>query len=285
MYKRLSAALAAMLFCVPLYAETFVFTAIPDQDESRLMTRFGKVAEYLARELDRPVRYVPVKSYAAAVTAFRNDEVQMAWFGGFSGVQAQRLVPGSQAIAQGQEDPAFLSYLIAHTGTGIEASEDFPMALRGKRFTFGSRGSTSGRLMPEHFIREESGEAPQAFFSRVGYSGDHSATIALVQSGAWDAGAVNYKVWQRELAEGRIDTDKVRIIWTTPPYPDYHWVIRGDSEQRFGEGFIERVQRTLINIEDREILDAFPRERFIPASNDDYQMIIDTARAVGLMDD
>lgn len=285
MYKRLSAALAAMLFCVPLYAETFVFTAIPDQDESRLMSRFGKVADYLSRELDRPVRYVPVKSYAAAVTAFRNDEVQMAWFGGFSGVQAQRLVPGSRAIAQGQEDPAFLSYLIAHTGTGIDAGDEFPMALRGKSFTFGSRGSTSGRLMPEHFIREETGEAPQTFFSRVGFSGDHSATIAMVQSGAWDAGAVNYKVWQRELAEGKIDTDKVRIVWTTPPYPDYHWVIRGDTEQRFGAGFIERVQQTLINIEDREILDAFPRQRFIPASNDDYQMIVDTARSVGLMDD
>ena len=30
------------------------------------------------------VEYVPVKSYAAAVTAFRNNQVQLAWFGGLS---------------------------------------------------------------------------------------------------------------------------------------------------------------------------------------------------------
>ena len=100
-------------------AQTFTFTAIPDQDESRLEQRFGKVAEHLEEALGVPVKYVPVKSYPAAVTAFRNDEVQMAWFGGLSGVQARRLVPGSQAIAQGQEDTAFKSYFIANSSTGI----------------------------------------------------------------------------------------------------------------------------------------------------------------------
>ena len=94
-------------------AETFVFTAIPDEDESRLRQRFEKVADYLGRQLDVSVRYIPVKSYAAAITAFRNDQVQMAWFGGLSGVRARNLVPGSQAIAQGFEDQAFITYFIA----------------------------------------------------------------------------------------------------------------------------------------------------------------------------
>ena len=76
-----------------------VFTGIPDQDESRLVERFGKVAAYLEARLGVPVRYIPVKSYPAAVTAFTNGQVQLAWFGGFTGVQARRAVPGSQAIA------------------------------------------------------------------------------------------------------------------------------------------------------------------------------------------
>ncbi|MCH8543310.1 MAG: putative selenate ABC transporter substrate-binding protein [Alcanivorax sp.] len=265
-------------------ADTFVFTAIPDQDESRLMTRFGKVADYLSEELGVEVRYIPVKSYAAAVTAFRNNEVQMAWFGGFSGVQAQRLVPGSRAIAQGVEDPAFLSYLIVNASTGIEPGDAFPMALQGKRFTFGSRSSTSGRLMPEYFMRQATGQSPQQFFSRVGFSGDHNATIALVQSGAWDAGVVNYKVWDQAVREGLVDENRVRKVWTTPPYPDYHWVIRGDVEARFGEGFIDTVQAVLIGIEDEDILASFPRKGFIPASNDDYAPIVNTARELDLLD-
>lgn len=264
---------------------TFTFTAIPDQDESQLQKRFGVVALYLEDQLGVPVKYVPVKSYAAAVTSFRNDEVQMAWFGGLSGVQARRLVPGSQAIAQGQEDTAFKSYFIANTATGLEATDTLTEAfINPSSFTFGSKGSTSGRLMPEFYLRETFNKAPQELFEKVGFSGDHSRTIALVQTGAYATGAVNYQVWERELEEGKIDPTKVKVIWETPTYPDYHWTIRGDLDAKFGEGFSQRVTEALLAIEDPELLNAFPREKFIPASNADYAPIEATAQNIGLLD-
>lgn len=280
-----AACCAVLSACSPApETATLTFTAIPDQDVSRLQSRFAKVADYLSDRLDVAVRYVPVTSYAAAVTAFTNGEVQLAWFGGLSGVQAVSRVPGSRAIAQGEEDTHFVSYLIAHHSTGLEPLESLDDRLRDRTFTFGSKGSTSGRLMPQYFLEQAFGEKPQQIFSRVGFSGDHSATIALVQSGAYQLGVLNYKVWQQELAEGKIDTDKVSVIWQTPSYPDYHWVIRGDSETQFGEGFIERVQQAMLAIDDPAILAAFPRSRFIAAQNSDYQPILDTARAIGLMD-
>lgn len=266
-------------------AQTFTFTAIPDQDESRLEQRFGKVAEHLEEALGVPVKYVPVKSYPAAVTAFRNDEVQMAWFGGLSGVQARRLVPGSQAIAQGQEDTAFKSYFIANSRTGLEPGDSLPDAFAEQpSFTFGSKGSTSGRLMPEYYFRERFGAPPQELIDKVGFSGDHSRTLSLVESGAYATGALNYQVWNQALADGDIDTDKVQVIWETPAYPDYHWTVRGDLDQRFGDGFSQRVTEVLLAIDDPELLEAFPRSAFVPADNDDYQAIEDTAESIGLLD-
>jgi len=138
-----------LLISAAARAETFVLTAIPDEDESHLQERFDKVARYLQSQLNVDVRYIPVKSYAAAVTAFRNNQVQLAWLGGLSGVQARRLVPGSEAIAQGYEDQFFKTYLIAHRSSGLIASAEFPSGIVGKSFTFGAKGSTSGRLMPE----------------------------------------------------------------------------------------------------------------------------------------
>lgn len=285
--KFLAALCAALLLsaCNEPQTEIFTFTAIPDQDESRLEKRFGGVALYLEEQLDVPVKYVPVKSYAAAVTAFRNNEVQMAWFGGLSGVQARRLVPGSQAIAQGLEDPDFKSYFIANASTGLSPSETLTEAfVEQPSFTFGSKGSTSGRLMPEFYLRETFNQSPEQLFEKVGFSGDHSATIALVQSGAYATGAVNYKVWERELEEGKIDTDKVQVIWETPGYPDYHWTVRGDLNDSFGDGFTQRVTDALLAIDDPVLLNAFPREKFIPASNDDFAPIEETAKAIGLLD-
>ena len=81
----------------------FIFTAIPDQDAARLQKRFGKVAQYLSDTLGIEVKYMPVKSYSDAVEAFKNNKVQLAWFGGLSGVQARSSEPGAQAIAQGEQ--------------------------------------------------------------------------------------------------------------------------------------------------------------------------------------
>ena len=151
-------------------------------------------------------------------------------------------------------------------------------------FTFGSKGSTSGRLMPEHHIRLATGKPPKDVFSKVGFSGNHSKTIALVQSGAYQVGAVNYKVWKKELAAGKIDPSKVSVIWVTPPYPDYQWTIRGDVDNRFGAGFKERVTGALLGMKDPQLLQSFPRKSFIPASNSDYQPILDVARTIKLID-
>ena len=262
---------------------TLVFSAIPDQDESQLKARFNKIAEYLSDTLEIPVEYVPVKSYAAAVTSFRNNQLQLAWFGGLSGVRARLLTPGSEAIAQGEEDPEFHTYLIAHQSTGLKRTDDFPKDIAGKSFTFGSKGSTSGRLMPEHFIRESLGESPDDLFEVVGFSGNHSRTVALVESGAYEVGAVNFKVWDKMVEENKVDTSKVSVIWKTPPYPDYQWTIRGDVDSVWGEGFSDKVQQALLKMDDPELLATFPRKGFIDASNDDYQPIEDTAKALGLI--
>jgi len=285
--QRLLAASLMATVAVATQADTFVFTAIPDQDETRLQQRFGKVADYLSKELGVEVKYIPVKSYAAAITAFRNNQVQLAWFGGLSGVQARRLVPDSEALDQGKEDQFFKTYLIAHQSAKVNAADslaDIANQLKGKTFTFGSKGSTSGRLMPEFYLREQFKAAPSSVFKRVGFSGDHSRTIAQVQSGAWQLGAVNYSVWDTQLAEGKIDTNKVKVIWTTPTYPDYQWTVRGDVDQRFGAGFKDRIRNALLGMTDKNLLASFPRESFVPASNQDYAPIKDTAKAIGLID-
>lgn len=287
----LVALLVSFSLSSPAWAESFTFTAIPDQDASRLQQRFGKVAAYLEQQLGVEVKYIPVKSYAAAVTAFRNNQVQLGWFGALSGEQARQRVPGSRAIAQGYEDQFFKTYFIAHRSSGLleqagdNFSEQFPLAIAGHSFTFGAKGSTSGRLMPEYYIRHYLGKAPGKSFSRVGFSGDHNRTIALVGSGAYQVGAVNYKVWEKALAEHKVDPQEVQVIWQTPTYSDYQWSIRGDVDQRWGEGFSDKVKAALLAIKQPELLAAFPRSAFVSADDKDYESTRKTAIAIGLIDE
>lgn len=277
-------ALAALLGTTAAAQDTLYFSAIPDDDETRLIERFSAVADYLEDTLGIPVEYVPVKSYSASVTAFRNDQIQLAWFGGLSGVQARLAVPNARAIAQGDEDQTFVTYFIANTETGLEASDAFPAGIEGLSFTFGAQTSTSGRLMPEFYIRQESGKAPDALFSEVGFSGDHGQTLRLVASGAYQVGALNYTVFENAVAENAIEAETAKLIWKTPPYPDYNWTIRGDVDAKFGEGFGDKVQAALIGMTDAELLASFPRKAFIEATNELYIPIEETARDLDIIE-
>ncbi len=279
-------ALAASLWSGAASAQdkpTFVFTAIPDQDETRLVERFTRVAEYLQGKLGVTVKYLPVKSYPAAVTAFTNGQVQLAWFGGFTGVQARRQVPGSDAIAQGAEDVAFKSFVIANTKTGLQPTKEFPKDIAGKSFSFGSRASTSGRLMPEYFIRKAFGKSPDEVFARVGFSGDHSRTIQVVQSGAFEVGVLDFSVWELDKKAGKVDPAQVIVIWESPTYPDYQWTVRGDVDRAYGAGFKDKLTAALLAIDDPAILTQFARSKFIPAKNSDYAPIEEVGRVTNLL--
>lgn len=262
---------------------TLVFTAIPDQDETRLVERFSIYAKYFEAKLGVPVKYLPVKSYPAAVTAFANGQVQLAWFGGFTGVQARQAVPGSEAVVQGAEDVAFRSYFIAHASTGLKKGADFPVGIVGKSFTFGSRASTSGRVFPEHFIRQATGKAPEALFERVGFSGDHSKTLELVQTGAYQVGVMDRLVFENAVKSGKVDEKAVLVIWETPPFPDYHWVVRGDLDKTLGAGFKDKLVAAMLAVDDSKMLAIFDRSKFIPTRNENYKVIEEVAKLAGLL--
>ncbi len=257
------------------------FTAIPDHDKVALKAKYDPVAAYLSEALGVPCEYVPSTDYDASVRMFENGDVHLAWFGGLTGVQAMHQVEGARAIAQGKEDPNFLSYFIAHQSTGLSLSESFPEAMAGKSFTFGSNKSTSGRLMPEYFIRENTGKSPEEFFGqKPGFSGAHDATIELVASGQVQVGAVNYKTYDKWAAKPGSDTDVCRIIWKTPAYYDYNFTAHADLEKMFGDGFIDKLQEKLVAMDDALAQSAFDRETLIEAKNEDFAKVVEVARSL-----
>ena len=76
------------------------------------------------------------------------------------------------------------------------------------------------------------------------------AIRSYYEAGSYLVGAVNFEVWETEMKEGKIDSQKVGVIWQTPEYPDYNWTIRGDVDETFGPGFIQKVQEALVAMKD-----------------------------------
>ena len=263
-------------------------SAIPDQQPEKLNRLYGLVANELSKQLGVKVQYVPVTNYAAAVSAFRTGNLDLVWFGGLTGVQARLQKPGAKVLAQRDIDASFHTIFIANAKSGLKPVTNVQglSQLKGKRFTFGSESSTSGRLMPQYFLGQAGVKPSQFAGGAPGFSGSHDATVALVQSGAYEAGAVNEQVWRSSLHNGKANRSKVMAIWKTPGYPDYHWIAQPDLDKRFGKGFTNRIQQAILswrpsNPEQKQILSLFGAQQFTSAKASAYGRIEQVGRQIG----
>lgn len=260
---------------------TLRIAGIPDQNSSTIARRYEVLTSYFSEELGVNVEFVPTVDYAATVIGFKQDEIQMAWFGGLTGVQARKAVPSSRAIAQRPRDAEFHSKFIISADEDADHLED----LEDLTFTFGSESSTSGHLMPRYFLMEVGVDPDKDFRGPPNYSGSHDKTWKLVESGAFQAGVLNEAVWDKAIAEGAVDLSKARELWVTPAYYDYNWTVRGDLDGKYGEGFTDKVQATLLAIDsdNAEILELFQTDKFVASNNSNYQSIEDVATTLGII--
>ena len=259
--------------------QVFRITAIPDESPTELARKAEPLMKYLESKLGMPVVFTPVTDYAASVEALINKKVDLAWFGGFTFVQAHvrsggKVVP----VAQREEDERFRSVFI----TGDPAIQTLA-DLKGKDVSFGSQSSTSGHLMPRSFLLQ-AGLNPEKDFRRVAYSGAHDATIAAVASGKVQAGALNISVWEKFVADKKVDTSKVRVIFTTPPYYDYNWTVHADMPAALRE----KLTQALLSLsrdsaEGKEILELQRATRFVPTKAEHYKGIEAAARSAELL--
>jgi len=257
----------------------FRVTAIPDESPSELARKAAPLVAYLETQLGVKVQFVPVTDYAAAVESLVNKRVDLAWFGGFTFVQANirsggKIVP----LVQREEDTQFKSVFIT-SDPSINSMTD----LKGKDVSFGSQSSTSGHLMPRSALLRANIN-PEKDFKRVAFSGAHDATIAAVASGKVQAGALNIQVWERFVAEKKVDLSKVRVFYTTAPFFDYNWSVHAEMpaamREKIKQAFLSLSKST---VEGKEILELQRASRFVTTQADNYKEIEEAARSAQLL--
>jgi phosphonate transport system substrate-binding protein len=254
-------------------------SAIPDENPQEMLRIYTPFAEYLTKAVGIPVKFTPVVDYAATVEGLAANRLEMVWYGGLTSVQAAKQAKGARRIIMRKEDAEFKSHFITRKETAIKDLKD----LKGKTFAFGSVSSTSGHLMPRYFLLK-GGINPEKDFSKFSFSGAHDATAAWVEAGQVDAGALNFLVWAKLVETKKVDTNKVGIFWTTPPYVDYVWTVRAGVDK----GIVDRITKAFLrldytNAEHKKLLDLHRTKGYIAAKDEDWKAIEEAAVAAGLI--
>ena len=275
----LSATLALTSTSVVAQSKILRVSAIPDEAPTELQRKFAPLGRYLEREVDMQVSFVPVSDYAAVVESLNTKKLDLAWLGGFTYVQAKIMSKGAVVpLVQRAEDAVFLSRFIT-ANPAIKTLAD----LKGKTFAFGSPSSTSGHLMPRFFMMK-AGVNPDKDLKNIAFSGAHDATVAFVAAGKSDAGVLNASVWDKLVEEKKVDTGKVRVFDTTPPYFDYNWTVRGDMDpvlrKKITDAFLKLDPA---NPQHKEIMALQRASKFIPTQASNYDGIEQAGISAGLL--
>lgn len=272
-------------------SQSFTLGAIPDRPPEQLQQLQNKLAKYLEKELKTSVVYSPKPEAAAVVNAFAAGTLDLIWVNGLAGVQARSKVSGAQAIVQRETDSDYRSVFIANKKRKIPPSVNNIKgltALKGTRFTFGKEFSMAEHIMPQYFLQQV-GVKVESFQGQAGFAESPGAIVERVESGTYDAGVLNEQDWAEALQEGKADTSKIDLIWQSPAYYDYHWVMHPNANKRLGKEFVKRVQTALLKLnpkvtEQKAILDLLGTKKLVKTENANYKDVEKIAREIGKLD-
>ena len=81
-----------------------------------------------------------------------------------------------------------------------------------------------------------------------------------------------------------MDTEKVRVFFTTPPYYDYNWSVSSDMPAALRE----KLTQALLALdrqtpEGKEVLELQRATRFVPTRPENYKGIEAAAKSAGLL--
>ena len=257
---------------------TIRVSIIPDTNKEEIAKRYTPLLTYLTEKTGIHFHLIYSGSYKEHSNKFLKREVDLAYFGGYTYVNAHKNVQAEPMVFR-DTDERFNSVVLVKKSNPAKTLSD----LKNTNFSFGSELSTSGHLMPRYFFSSQNIK-PETFFKKIIYSGSHSKTAELVASGEVNAGVANAEIINRMLKDGRLSKQTVRILWTSPPYPDYVWAIQSninnETKNAIKDAFLSLNYE---NKEDAAILTNIGAKYFLPATHENFIVLEDTIHKLNLL--
>lgn len=262
------------------HADTKIrFSLLPDQNHAARGRRFAPLIRYLQDATGLEFEVIEHDGYVELTNAFAKKSIDLAWLGGLTFVIAEQS-GNAEPLVMRDVDNRFTSNYIARS----DAKEQSVLEFKGQRFAFGSRLSTSGHLMPRHFLGLR-GIVPEEFFASVRHTEGHDATVLLVRDGEVDLGVVNHVILQSMIADGQISANELKVLEATPTYTNYVWAVQTDLDPHV-KGVLRNAFLALDpnNSDHLKILRAQGAAGYLPAMATDFDDTRSAAEAAGMLD-
>jgi phosphonate transport system substrate-binding protein len=250
---------------------------IPNENPEEVEAQYQPLEDYLKKELGREVELSVPTTYNGVVEAMVSGELDLAYFGGLTYVQARQRAdvhPLFTEVNPSTGTTKYRSVIIVPADSDIEKVED----LEGEDFAFGSVSSTSGSLYPSIML-DQAGLDYRTDLGEVVYTGGHDTTAQAVANGRVAAGGLEDRILYGLQEEGIIEKSEVRVIGESDPIEGYPWVVRDALSDKDEQDLTD----AFLGIEDPELLDLLRAEDYQKVQAGDYDYVEEQARKLDLI--
>jgi ABC-type phosphate/phosphonate transport system substrate-binding protein len=232
--------------------------------------------------------YVLFSNYESLVDALLAGVVDIGWNTNLAYVRVHRRTDGQcRVLAMRDTDVEFMTVIIAGVNAKVSGLAD----VKGKRFAFGSRDSAQAAILPAYFLKlagiDPANDLQAVRFDLdVGKHGDTGTSevevLNAVVNSDVQAGAVGDQYWARMLADGQVDRNKVKAVWTSPPYCHCNFTVLSERYGKDLENWTDvLLQMDYNNPDHRRIMDLEGLKRWVRPQLQGYAALFEAVEATG----
>jgi len=195
-----------------------VLVVAPASDDTEGLDLQGLV-NFLAERTGMTITLEPCQTYGAAMEALRDGKAQLGWLGPAAYVEAAQGVdiePLAVGLRKDKTSPNYQSLFLARSAGPVRSLED----IRGTRLAISDPHSTSGYQVPRMELAEVGIRLEdESTFKSVLHAGNHDEAIRHLLDDNVDAIAVSSINFDQHVADGRIESDRIRILHRSREIP------------------------------------------------------------------
>lgn len=260
--------------------DELVIGLIPEMNVFEQVQRYQKLADYIAAQLEIPVRLTMLSRYGNIVDRIVNQDVDAAFLGSFTGALASAQlgwIPLARPINL-DDSSTYWGYLFVRQDSGIQEVSQ----MKQRRMAFVERATTAGYVYPIAYFRQNGVPDVGTFFSEVQFWGSHDSAILAVLEGRADVGAAKNTIWERLSQENPRINAELQILATSPKVPSNGLLVA----PRVDAGIREQLLGVLVALgEDpsaTEVLQRLRANGFVATDSQSYEPVLDLAHEAGI---
>lgn len=250
-------------------ADTLKFGIISTESSQNAAPNWQPFLAAMSERIGMKVEPFFATDYAAVIQAMRFDQIDLAWYGNKSAMEAVDRA-GGEVFAQTVSDdgqPGYWSLMIVNRDSDLHSIDDVLANASELVFGNGDPNSTSGYLVPGYYVFAKNHIDPATAFKRT-LNSNHETNALAVANKQVDVATFNTEGMTRLKITAPEKAEQLRVIWKSPLIPSDPLVWRTDLDDETKQKLRDFLFSYGDTAEEREILARLQWMGFKESSND-----------------